>query len=118
MNRPTLAVIALGGATIAAALVWWWATFSTFVHYGNLSWPDAGRCLVRDSDICALAKVLCLSAHPRVFFAYWTGGLLGRRGDPVGKPVDGAEPPSAASLAEPSADERVLGLFSASVALG
>jgi hypothetical protein len=75
MNRPTLAVIALGGATIAAALVWWWATFSTFIDYGNLSWSDAGRCLVRDSDICALAKVLCLSAHPRVFFAYWTNAF-------------------------------------------
>ena len=75
MNRPTLALITLGGATIAAALVWWWATFSTFVHYGNLSWSDAGRCLVRDSDICALAKVLCLSAHPRAFFAYWTGAF-------------------------------------------
>ena len=75
MNRPTLALVMLGGATIAAALVWWWATFGAFVGYGYLSWPDAGRCLVRDSDICTLAKVLCLGAHPRVFFAYWTGAF-------------------------------------------
>ena len=75
MNRPTLALITLGGATIAAALAWWWTTFSAFIGYGYLSWPEASRCLLHDSDICALAKVLCLGAHPRLFFAYWTSAF-------------------------------------------
>ena len=55
-----------------AALVWWWWTFFHVVGYGYLSWPEAGRCLVSDNDICTLAKSLCLGAHPRAFAAYWT----------------------------------------------
>ena len=30
---------------------------------------------MRDSDICALAKVLCLGAHPRALTAYWTSAF-------------------------------------------
>jgi len=75
MNHPTLALIALGGVTIGAALVWWWATFGDVVEYGYLSWTEAGRCLVRDSDICRLAKALCLGSHPRTLIAYWTSAF-------------------------------------------
>jgi hypothetical protein len=75
MNRPTLVLAALGGATIAAALVWWWTSFGAMVGYGYLSWSEAGRCLVRDSDLCALATKLCLGAHPRVFIAYWASAF-------------------------------------------
>jgi hypothetical protein len=30
---------------------------------------------VQDSDICALAKVLCLGSHPRALTAYWTSAF-------------------------------------------
>lgn len=32
----------------------------------------AGSCLVGNSDICTLAKALCLGSHPRGLIAYWT----------------------------------------------
>jgi hypothetical protein len=65
----------------AAAIYWWWRTFGEFVGYGYLSWPEAGRCLIGDSDICALAKALCLGSHPRGLIAYaaaafWIGVAL------------------------------------------
>ena len=60
-----LAVLAL-----ALALGWWWRTFGEVVGYGYLSWGEAGRCLLTDSDICSLAKALCLGSHPRSFVAY------------------------------------------------
>ncbi len=72
---PPKLLLAAGGLTVAAALVWWWATFGEVVRYGYLSWSEAGRCLVRDSDICALAKVLCLGSHPRSLIAYWTSAF-------------------------------------------
>ena len=56
----------------AGALVWWWWTFGEMVGYGYLTWPDAGRCLLSNNDICALAKALCLGSHPRLLIAYWT----------------------------------------------
>jgi hypothetical protein len=66
---------AAGAAIVAAALIWWWTTFGDTVRYGYLSWSEAGQCLLRDSDICALAKVLCLGSHPRVLIAYWTSAF-------------------------------------------
>jgi hypothetical protein len=66
---------AAGALTVGGALVWWWATFGDVVQYGYLSWSDAGRCLVRNSDVCALAKVLCLGSHPRTLVAYWTSAF-------------------------------------------
>jgi hypothetical protein len=65
----------------AAAIYWWWRTFGEVVGYGYLSWPEAGRCLIHDSDICALAKALCLGSHPRALIAYaaaafWIGVAL------------------------------------------
>ena len=68
-------LLALGAAIVAAALVWWWDTFGDVVRYGYLSWSEAARCLVRDSDLCALARVLCLAAHPRAWIAYWTSAF-------------------------------------------
>lgn len=59
----------------AGALVWWWRTFGEVVGYGYLSWTEAGRCLVSDSDICTLAKALCSGTHPRDFLAYWTSAF-------------------------------------------
>jgi hypothetical protein len=61
-----------GAAVLVGAIVWWWTTFGDVVAYGYLSWTEAGRCLVHDSDICALAKMLCLGSHPRVLVTYWT----------------------------------------------
>ena len=54
-----------------AALAWWWITFGEVINYGYLSWKEAGRCLVQNSDLCSLAKALCLGAHPRFVIAYW-----------------------------------------------
>jgi hypothetical protein len=71
-----------GSLALAAAVIWWWSTFSDVVQYGYLSWFEAGRCLASDSDLCALAKKLCLGAHPRgstPYFAkaFWIAfGLL------------------------------------------
>jgi hypothetical protein len=66
---------AASAAIVALALIWWWATFGDVIRYGYLSWGEAGRCLVRDSDICALAKVLCLGSHPRALIAYRTSAF-------------------------------------------
>jgi len=74
MSFPKL-LLGVGAAIVAAALCWWWTTFGDVVRYGYLSWAEAGRCLVRDSDICALAKVLCLGSHPRTLIAYWTSAF-------------------------------------------
>jgi len=68
-------LLAVGAAIVFAAFIWWWTTFGDMVRYGYLSWREAGQCLVRDSDICALAKVLCLGAHPRIVIAYWTSAF-------------------------------------------
>ena len=54
----------------AAAVYWWWRTFGEVVGYGYLSWPEASGCLIRDSDICTLAKALCLGSHPRALIGY------------------------------------------------
>jgi hypothetical protein len=70
--RLTTLLLTAGGAIVAGAIAWWWTTFSYVIGYGYLSWPEAGRCLVHDSDICALAKALCLGSHPRILIAYWT----------------------------------------------
>jgi hypothetical protein len=43
--------------------------------YGYLSWRDAGACPVGNSDICTLAKALCLGAHPRLIIAYWSSAF-------------------------------------------
>lgn len=45
------------------------------VNYGYLSWREAGDCLVRNSDICSLAKALCLGSHPRLLIPYWTSAF-------------------------------------------
>jgi hypothetical protein len=67
---PTI-LLALGSATLLAALTWWWITFGEVINYGYLSWKEAGSCLVQNSDLCSLAKALCLGAHPRFVVAYW-----------------------------------------------
>lgn len=69
------AILAVGLLVTVAAVVWWWRTFGEVVDYGYLSWPEAGRCLLHDSDICTLAKALCLGSHPRIFLTYWTSAF-------------------------------------------
>ena len=64
------AFLVAGGMTLASALVWWWSTFNQVVWYGYISWFEAGRCLVGDSDLCALARKLCLGAHPSAYTPY------------------------------------------------
>jgi hypothetical protein len=68
-------LLAAGAAVLTASIGWWWTTFEDVVVYGYLSWPQAGRCLVHDSDICTLAKVLCLGSHPRFLVTYWTSAF-------------------------------------------
>ena len=70
-SRLTPALLALGGATILTAIAWWWITFGEVIRFGYLSWHEAGGCLVKNSDICSLAKALCLGSHPRLLVAYW-----------------------------------------------
>jgi hypothetical protein len=74
-----LVIVSLLG--LAAALFWWWWTFDYVVVNGYMPWSEAGVCLLRDSDICALAKALCLGSHPRAFTnygatAFWIGASL------------------------------------------
>ena len=61
-------LLAAGATVLVAAIGWWWTTFGDVVAYGYLSWTEAGRCLVHDSDICALAKMLCLAAIPDLWW--------------------------------------------------
>jgi hypothetical protein len=75
MSRVTPALIAIGGAIVLTAIVWWWITYGEVVNYGYLSWREAGNCLLGNSDICTLAKALCLGSHPRVLIAYWTSAF-------------------------------------------
>ena len=70
-SRLTPALLALGGVTILTAIGWWWITFGEVIRFGDLSWREAGGCLVQNSDICSLAKALCLGSHPRLLIAYW-----------------------------------------------
>ena len=79
LARRALAIVALLG--LAAALFRWWWTFDYVVGNGYMPWAEASQCLVRDSDICALAKALCLGSHPRAFASYqatafWLGAAL------------------------------------------
>ena len=72
MRRAAGLLLTIGGATLSAAVVWWWITYSEVVNFGYLSWREAGDCLVRNSDVCSLAKALCLGSHPRGLIPYWT----------------------------------------------
>jgi hypothetical protein len=68
-------LLAAGGVIVVAALLWWWATFGDVIRYGYLSSGEATRCLIKDSDICTLAKALCLGSHPRTLVTYWTSAF-------------------------------------------
>lgn len=73
--RTPAALSGLGGLIIAGAAAWWWITHGEVVGYGYLSWREAGACLMHNSDICTLAKALCLGSHPRGLIAYWTSAF-------------------------------------------
>jgi hypothetical protein len=76
LSRATPALLlSTGGAIVLAAIAWWWITYGEVIGYGYLSWPEAGACLIQNSDICALAKALCLGAHPRLVIAYWSSAF-------------------------------------------
>ena len=80
-NVATRAVALLVTVGLASVLFWWWWTFDVVVGNGYMPWSEAVVCLVRDSDICALAKALCLGSHPRAFVSYqatafWIGAAL------------------------------------------
>ena len=74
MTLSEALLLAAGATVLVAAIGWWWTTFGDVIAYGYLSWTEqAGRCLVHDSDICALAKMLCLGSQSRgSLMAYWT----------------------------------------------
>jgi len=61
--RLTTLFLTCGGVIVAGAIAWWWTTFSYVIGYGYLSWPEAGRCLVHDSDNCALARALLIAGQ-------------------------------------------------------
>lgn len=69
-RRLAALLVVSGCATTALAFAWWWATYGDVVGYGYLKWGEASRCLVGDSDLCALARTLCRGAHPRALIAY------------------------------------------------
>jgi len=69
------ALLAAGSFTIIAAIAWWWITYGEVVTFGYLSWTEAGGCLVQSSDVCSLAKALCLGSHPRILVAYWASAF-------------------------------------------
>ena len=75
MSRMTPTLVAIGGALLLVAITWWWITYREVIGYGYLSWREAGTCLVGSSDICTLAKALCLGAHPRLIVAYWSSAF-------------------------------------------
>jgi len=75
MRRIGRALLLAGTAVVVAALAWWWITYGEVVKYGYLSWREACDCLVWNSDICSLAKALCLGSHPRVLVSYWSSAL-------------------------------------------
>jgi hypothetical protein len=75
MRRLTPVLVVLGAATVLGAIAWWWITFGEVVGYGYLSWREAGGCPVQNSDICSLAKALCLGSHPRVLLACWASAF-------------------------------------------
>lgn len=71
-------LLGLGGATVAAALLWWGLTFWPTVSNDYLSVAEAGRCLVADSSLCRLATSLCGARHAVLVAAYspaalWSG---------------------------------------------
>ena len=63
-------LLALGGTTVVAALVWWGLTFWPTVSNDYLSVTEAGRCLVADSSLCRLATTLCGARHAVLVAAY------------------------------------------------
>ena len=66
--RVAVGALTVLAATALAAVLFrlGWRTFDFVVGNGYMPWSEAVVCLVRDSDICALAKARCLGPHPRV----------------------------------------------------
>jgi len=75
MRRTAPVLLGIGILTILLAIAWWWITYGEVVGFGYLAWREAAGCLVQNSDICSLAKALCLGSHPRVLVAYWTSAF-------------------------------------------
>lgn len=75
------ALLAIGGATTVAALVWWGLTYWPVWSYEYLPLMQASKCLVADSTICRLAASLCTGQHRTLVSIYspltlWIGALL------------------------------------------
>lgn len=68
-------LIAAGTAIILLSVGWWWLTYADVIGYDYLSLPNAGTCLVSNTDICQLAKSLCRGAHPARIIAYWSASI-------------------------------------------
>ncbi|MDQ0394209.1 hypothetical protein [Labrys monachus] len=79
---PASRFLVISGATVVVFSVgWWWLTYADVIRYAYLSPPNAGLCLVSNSDICQLAKSLCRGAHPFAIIGYrsasiWIGAAL------------------------------------------
>jgi len=64
-----------GTIIVLFSIGWWWLTFSDVIGYNYLSLPNAGLCLVSNTDICQLAKSLCRGVHPLAIIGYWSASI-------------------------------------------
>jgi len=71
----TRLLVISGLAIVALSIGWWWVTYRDVIGYSYLSLPDAGVCLVSNTDICQLARSLCRSTHPLAVAAYWSASI-------------------------------------------
>ena len=70
LRHLSLPLLALGGMSVASALLWYGLTFWPPVGNQYLSLTEAGRCLVFDSSLCRLATTLCSARHAALVTTY------------------------------------------------
>jgi hypothetical protein len=70
MRRIAIALMIVGAVFMLIAIGWWWLTYRDVIGYAYIPAREAGYCLVGETDICALARVLCRGAHPLALANY------------------------------------------------
>jgi hypothetical protein len=68
-------LVASGAIIVILSVGWWWVTYRDVIGYNYMSLPDAGVCLVSNTDICQLARSLCRSTHPLAIITYWSASI-------------------------------------------
>jgi hypothetical protein len=63
MKKSGRMLIVGGIAALVLAVAWWWLTYRAAIGYGCIPAPEAGYCLVGETDTCVLARALCLGTH-------------------------------------------------------